>query len=254
MDSVGVKTPIGHLGADGWALAYQFAWSKAATIPSQVYYESTRKTLDEFDTLDMVVPREEQTFHGPASCCMPLAIPRSVWAPSLLPVCAQARDSQMVTKVTKFVEQFLIAHEGNDHFLKINEGPEWSVGASGNFVQGLILARNSHLLRNLAVNWKHSAIPGEVFVESIEPSSCCLWRCANAQGRLLCGMEGTTWLELKLGGIIDVGRVAYVSSTTDPGIKWTFDTVQNVLRVEHSQSKKARVEFEVVVEAKRLSV
>jgi hypothetical protein len=231
-DRLGVATPVGHLGADGWGLHYQFAWSKKFEICREIYQSATKKILDQFSTLHAPVAPEDQIEHDPASCCSPLSIPRGTWVTSLMPVAAQSGDAKTVHAMAKWASGLLV-EKGPKGARCLNDGPEWQIGSTANMLQGLLLNRDPGALRRLST--AHTPVQGPVVVERVEPRGILVWRCFvdAATGVLRCGLASDAGSKAKAVTLILGGANApNVKNVSGQVTEWTWTPDERRLVVD----------------------
>eukprot|EP00418_Pyrodinium_bahamense_P086220 CAMPEP_0179051334 /NCGR_PEP_ID=MMETSP0796-20121207/21192_1 /TAXON_ID=73915 /ORGANISM="Pyrodinium bahamense, Strain pbaha01" /LENGTH=544 /DNA_ID=CAMNT_0020747873 /DNA_START=71 /DNA_END=1705 /DNA_ORIENTATION=- len=137
---VALPTRIGHLGGDGWAVAYWAPWSPY--LPGRVWHERVRPLLDPA-LPDLLQPLQGVQEHGPTTCtCLTLDIPRIPVVAFLFAAAAAIGDAEIADKLLAWLRSVARSKEGA---MWIPEGRDWSVTSTAQLLFGLSLMRGATL-------------------------------------------------------------------------------------------------------------
>lgn len=133
---------LGHLGADGWSVAYWVPWSPQ--LPARVWRERVRPVLDPALPALLEPLQEKEAAHGPTtSTCCTLDIPRTASIAYLFAAASAVGDRA----VASAMQSWLLAASRRDHAgaMWIPEGRDWSAACTANLLLGISYLRGASL-------------------------------------------------------------------------------------------------------------
>jgi len=133
---------LGHLGADGWSVAYWVPWSPR--LPAQVWRERVRPVLDPALPALLAPLHEEEAIHGPTtSTCCTLDIPRTASIAYLFAAASAVGDRA----VASAMQSWLLSASRRDSAgaMWIPEGRDWSAACTANLLLGISCLRGASL-------------------------------------------------------------------------------------------------------------
>ena len=80
-------------------------------------------------------------------CCLGLNIPKPAWTTALMPVLAQARDTENYWALDRWIRANVRRAEHGKVWTE--EGVEWSIGNTANYALGVATREHPHYLRSL---------------------------------------------------------------------------------------------------------
>jgi len=138
--SLKLPVKLGHLGGDGWAIAYWCPWSKQ--FPVQVWYGRVRPLLDEA-LPSLLAPIGSVRMHGPSTAtCATLDIPRTPTIAYLFSAAAAVGDSNIADKLGAWLRSNAEYDAGS---MWIPEGRDWSASCTAQMLFGLSWLRGATL-------------------------------------------------------------------------------------------------------------
>lgn len=216
-----VGVPFGHMGMDGWSLAWYYPWAWHDAIPKQIWrvFGAPAVPLAEITT----PPRTLRSPPPSQSCCT-LNIPASAWIASLWPAVLQIGDSVVAAQLKAWLCTHLLSfmaasnHSSHESAAYLQEDIEWAIGNSANFLLGCSLeASGANALRQLV----HHPPPRSLFrgplIVEVVPASCSVYQAFmqdDAEMLVEIGTNGdATGVSFMLA---NTSKVAYVKCGSSP--------------------------------------
>lgn len=138
-----LKCPValGHLGGDGWAIAYWAPWS--STLPERVWHGRVRPLLEEA-LPSLLAPLAEDSIHGPTTgACLTLDIPRVAAVSFLYAAASTVGDSVITKRLGMWLRTY--TRRSDEGGLWVPEGRDWSITCTAQFLFGLSWQRGATL-------------------------------------------------------------------------------------------------------------
>lgn len=138
--SVKLPVKLGHLGGDGWAVAYWAPWSNH--LPRQVWHKCVRPLLDAA-LPNLLEPIGSDSNHGPSTAtCMTLDIPRTATVAYLFAAAASVEDRCVAEQLCSWLRTLTKCEDGA---MWIPEGRDWSASCTAQLLFGLSWLRGATL-------------------------------------------------------------------------------------------------------------
>ncbi len=174
-----VGVPFGHMGMDGWSLAWYYPWAWHDAIPKQIWHRISAPAMPsaEIET----APRTLRSPPPSASCCA-LNIPASGWIASLWPALVQIGDADTAARLKAWLCTHLLSFTAassspREPAAYLQEHVEWAIGNSANFLLGCSLeASGADALRQLVHHPPSRSFFTGPLITEVLPASCSVYQ------------------------------------------------------------------------------